>query len=63
MGDFRFNLEVSLTGRDGETRKLDWWLNWTPDMPRRVHSAIVDLAEQSGLEADWWEPELPDETR
>ena len=57
MGDHRFSLKVTLMGRDGEEHELDWWLNWTPTMPKRVHGALVALAQEAGLDVEWWEPE------
>ena len=49
MGDHRINLEISLVGVDGETRRIDWWLNWHENMPARVFDALVRLASESQL--------------
>lgn len=49
MGDNRINVEISLAGSDGKIRKIDWWLNWYPNMPSRIFRGVVSLAEESGL--------------
>ena len=52
MGDHRLNVEITLSGTDGKTRKIDWWVNWWPDKPEKLYIEMVRLAQDSGLEVD-----------
>lgn len=52
MGDFRLNVEISLTGKDGKTTKIDWWVNWWPDKPELLYRELVKKAKDVGLEVD-----------
>lgn len=52
MSDHRISIEINLTGRGGEEQKIDWWLNWTADMPSRVFNGMIELAEKAGLDVD-----------
>lgn len=52
MGDHRLNVEISLTGKDGETTKIDWWVNWWPDKPELLYRELVKKAQEVGLEVD-----------
>ena len=52
MGDHRLNVEIRLTGVDGKTSKIDWWVNWWPDKPEKLYREMVQLARVAGLEVD-----------
>lgn len=52
MGDHRLNVEISLVGWDGKSRKISRWLNWQPDRPAEIYKAMVELAEESQLQVD-----------
>ena len=55
MGDFRLNVDISVTGRDGKEQKIDWWVNWYPTQPAKIYEAIVEMAEKAGLDVDYSE--------
>ena len=50
MGDHRISVEISVTGLDGNEAKIDWWLNWSPDIPSRLFNELVRKAEGVGLQ-------------
>lgn len=53
MGDHRLSVEMTLVGHDGKERRSAVWLNWHPDQPQAVMDALMNLAEASGLQANW----------
>lgn len=50
MGDFRLNVKISVVGRDGKEHKRDLWLNWHEDRPVDVYKAVIEAAEEGGLD-------------
>lgn len=52
MGDHRISVEITVVGIDGKKEKIDWWLNWTDDMPSRIFERVVELANKAGLPVD-----------
>ena len=54
MGDFRFNALITVTGIDGETAKIDWWLNWDEKIPKRLHDELVRKAAEVGLPVNYF---------
>ena len=52
MGDHRISVEITVTGSDGKEQKLDWWLNWTDNMPSRIFDGVVELANKAQLPVD-----------
>jgi hypothetical protein len=49
MGDHRVSVDIRVTGFDGKVEKVDMWLNWSADVPSRVHHAMVKMAERAQL--------------
>ena len=54
MGDHRVSVKISVMGFDGEEQKIDMWLNWSADVPARVHQAMVKMAEKAQLPCDFY---------
>ena len=52
MGDYRFNVKISLMGKEDEPAVIDWWLNWSPDLADKLYCAVVEKAHEVGLEVD-----------
>lgn len=58
MGDHRLSVEFTLVGADGKQRKREMYVNWNADQPRKVIETLIELAEESQLDADYpyqWE--------
>lgn len=58
MGDFRLSVKITLVGADGKERKKDLWLNWHEDRPKDVIKALLELAEESQLPANYPEKQF-----
>ena len=52
MGDNRLKVDISVTGFDGKSRKIDWWVNWSENRPAEIYRSILELAKKSGLSVD-----------
>ena len=52
MGDHRLNVKITLTGKNGESVAIDWWVNWWPDKPELLYKELVEKASSVGLEVD-----------
>lgn len=52
MGDHRLTVDIQLVGMEGESKKIDWWLNWTPDKPQDLYCELVRIAREVGLEVN-----------
>jgi hypothetical protein len=50
MGDYRLNVDIKLTDINGYTKKIDWWVNWTPDRPEELYKHMVKVAKEAGLD-------------
>tara|TARA_R110000851_G_scaffold28736_1_gene79731 strand:+ start:1113 stop:1295 length:183 start_codon:yes stop_codon:yes gene_type:complete len=58
MGDHRLSVEMTLVGADGKQRKREMYVNWSADRPRDVIKTLIELSEESQLDAEWpqqWE--------
>ena len=53
MGDNRLSVEITLVGADGVERKKELWLNWHEDRPKDVVESLMELADESQLNANW----------
>ena len=52
MGDHRLNVKISLVGSDGKERAIDWYVNYSDDIPKRLNDAVIKLIEESGFNPD-----------
>jgi len=53
MGDHRLSVEMTLIGADGVERKKELWLNWHEDRPHDVLRALMELANECQMPANW----------
>ena len=52
MGDHRISIDIELMGMGGKVAKIEWWINWSDDVPVRLAKALSNEAERVGLRAD-----------
>lgn len=57
MGDHRISVKIEVMGFDGESAEIDWWLNWSEDIPARLHKVLTDRVDMLGLPVEPYEYE------
>lgn len=52
MDDYRMNVSITITGRDGRTAQIGWRVNWWPDRPEHLYRELVRQAKRIGLRVE-----------